>query len=185
MPGRAQAGDLMASSEADLAHHDSALKFTAMRQFWQGCDPVDCRRQVGGRIVNMSSIGGIFPNPKLFISHVLSAAINNFTRALAMEVAKDGILVNAVAIGAVATDNWTQNMLPAVRAERPDLAAVDDAQLLARIGAERTPIGRVGSPREIAAIAAFLASGRNGFVTGGHHRSIRWRRPVHVRPLPI
>jgi 3-oxoacyl-[acyl-carrier protein] reductase len=163
--GRAQAGGLMASSETDW-HDMTALKFTAMRRLCKAAIPL---MQAGGwgRIVNMSSIGGIFPNPKLFVSHVLSAAINNFTRALALEVARDGILVNAVAIGAVATDNWTRNMLPAVRAERPELAALDDEQLLARIGAERTPIGRVGSPREIAAIAAFLASGRNGFVTGG------------------
>jgi 3-oxoacyl-[acyl-carrier protein] reductase len=54
----------------------------------------------------MSSIGGIYPNPKLFVSHVLSAAINNLTKSLALEVAKDGILVNAIGIGAVATDNW-------------------------------------------------------------------------------
>jgi len=63
----------------------------------------------------VSSIGGIYPNHKLFVSHVLSAAINNLTKSLALEVAKDGILVNAIGIGAVATDSWANNMIPMVR----------------------------------------------------------------------
>ena len=74
------------------------------------------------RIVNISSIRGIYPNPKLLISHVLSAAINNFTKSLALEVAADGILVNAIGCGAIATDNWANNMTPAVRQARPELA---------------------------------------------------------------
>jgi 3-oxoacyl-[acyl-carrier protein] reductase len=119
-----------------------------------------------GRIVNMSSIGGIYPNTKLFVSHVLSAAINNLTKSLALEVAKDGILVNAIGIGAVATDNWANNMIPAVRRSRPELSTLSDDEVLARISTELTPIGRPGAPKEIAAIAAFLSSERNGFVTG-------------------
>jgi 3-oxoacyl-[acyl-carrier protein] reductase len=114
----------------------------------------------------MSSIGGIYPNPKLFVSHVLSAAINNLTKSLALEVAKDGILVNAIGIGAVATDNWANNMLPAVRKNRLEMSSLNDDEVLARISAELTPVGRAGAPEEIAAIAAFLGSARNGFVTG-------------------
>jgi 3-oxoacyl-[acyl-carrier protein] reductase len=97
---------------------------------------------------------------------VLSAAINNLTKSLALEVAKDGILVNAIGIGAVATDNWANNMIPTVRRFRPELAGLSDDEVLSRISAELTPVGRAGSAREIAAIAAFLGSARNGFVTG-------------------
>ncbi len=114
----------------------------------------------------MSSVGGIYPNPKLLVSHVLSAAINNLTRGLALEVAPHGILVNAIALGAIRTDNWEQNMIPKVRETRPDLAGLPDEDLVARVGAEYTPVGRFGLPQEIAAIAAFLVSERNGFVTG-------------------
>jgi 3-oxoacyl-[acyl-carrier protein] reductase len=114
----------------------------------------------------MSSIGGIYPNHKLLISHVLSAAINNLTKSLALEVAADGILVNAIGIGAVATDNWANNMIPALRHARPELAHLSDDEILSKISAERTPTGRAGDPRDIAAIAAFLASNRNRFVTG-------------------
>lgn len=119
-----------------------------------------------GRIVNISSIGGIYSNPKLLISHTLSAAINNFTKGLALEVAADGILVNAIGLGAVATPNWTSNMVPLVRRTREDLADLSERELVERLGKEKTPVGKFGQPENIADIAAFLASDRNRFVTG-------------------
>lgn len=162
--GRAQAGGLLETTDADWKSMED-VKIHAMVRLNRAAIPH--MRQTGwGRIVNMSSIGGIYPNPKLLISHVLSAAINNLTKSLALEVARDGILVNAIAIGAIRTDNWAQHMIPKVRQTRPDLAALDDAALIERLGAELTPVGRFGRPEEIAAIAAFLASERNGFVTG-------------------
>jgi 3-oxoacyl-[acyl-carrier protein] reductase len=71
-----------------------------------------------------------------------------------------------VGIGAVATDNWAANMIPSVRRRRPELATASDAEVLALVGRESTPIGRPGAPEDIAAIAVFLASARNGFITG-------------------
>lgn len=162
--GRAHTGGLMAATEADWEDM-TAVKLTALRRLCRAAIP-HMRRQRWGRIVNMSSIGGIYPNPKLLVSHVLSAAINNFTRSLALEVASDGILVNAIGIGAVATDNWANNMIPALRRTRPEFRSLSDAEVIARIASELTPIGRPGKPSEIAAIAAFLCSDRNGFITG-------------------
>jgi len=143
----------------------TALKLTSMRRLCKAAIPYMQKRR-WGRIVNMSSIGGIYPNPKLLVSHVLSAAINNFTKSLALEVARDGILVNAIGIGAVATANWANNMIPAVQRARPEFGALSDNEVIARISAELTPVGRAGKAIEIAAIAAFLCSDRNGFVTG-------------------
>jgi len=162
--GRAQAGGLLETTDADWSRMED-VKIHAMVRLNRAAIP-HMRRKHWGRIVNMSSIGGIYPNPKLLISHVLSAAINNLTKSLALEVAKDGILVNAIAIGAIRTDNWASNMIPKVRQTRPDLAALDDEALIEHLGAELTPVGRFGIPEEIAAVAAFLASARNGFVTG-------------------
>jgi 3-oxoacyl-[acyl-carrier protein] reductase len=162
--GRGQAGGLMSSSEDDWEDM-TAVKLTAMRMLCKAAIPAMRARQ-WGRIVNMSSIGGIYPDPKRLISHVLSAAINNITKSIALEVASDGILVNAIGIGAIATENWVANMIPALRRTRPDCADLSDEQILVKVGAERTPIGRVGDPREIAALAVFLASDRNGFITG-------------------
>ncbi len=162
--GRAHAGGLLTSTDADWEEM-TGVKLTSMRRLCKAAIP-HMQKKKWGRIVNMSSIGGIYPNPKLFVSHVLSGAINNLTKSLALEVAKDGILVNAIGIGAVATDNWANNMVPAVRRSRPEFTDLSDDEVIARISAECTPIGRAGSAREIAAIAAFLSSNRNGFVTG-------------------
>ena len=57
-------------------------------------------------------------------------------------------------------------MVPSLRQSRPDFSALSDEEVIARISAELTPVGRPGTPAEIAAIAAFLSSERNGFVTG-------------------
>jgi 3-oxoacyl-[acyl-carrier protein] reductase len=162
--GRAHAGGLMSSTEDDWGEM-TAVKLTSMRRLCKMAVP-HMRKRRWGRIVNMSSIGGVYPNPKLFVSHVLSAAINNLTKSLALEVAADGILVNAIGIGAIATDNWANNMVPAVRQTRPEFGSLSDEEVIARISAELTPVGRPGKAIEIAAIAAFLCSDRNGFVTG-------------------
>jgi 3-oxoacyl-[acyl-carrier protein] reductase len=162
--GRAHAGGLMNSTEEDWQEM-TGVKLTSMRRMCKAAIP-HMRGKGWGRIVNMTSIGAFYPNPKLFVSHVLSAAIANLTKSLALEVAGDGILVNAIGIGAVATENWGNNMIPEVRRTRPDFKSLTDDEVLVRISAERTPVGRAGKPSEIAAIAAFLASDRNGFVTG-------------------
>ncbi len=125
-------------------------KLSAMRRFCVATLPHMASRH-WGRIVTISSIGGIYPNPKLLVSHALSAAINNLTRALALEVAREGILVNAVGVGAVRTENWAANMIPAARQQRPEFADLSDDDIIQRLGAEMTPIGRFGEPEEIAA----------------------------------
>ena len=162
--GRAHAGTLLTTSEEDWQIM-TETKFSAMRRFCKVIIP-GMQRRNWGRIVNISSIGGIYPNPQLTVSHALSAAINNLTRSLALSVAPDGILVNAIGVGAVATDNWAQNMLPNVRNRRPELADRTDEEVMALLGKEKTPVGHFGLPEDIAAIATFLLSGRNQFVTG-------------------
>jgi 3-oxoacyl-[acyl-carrier protein] reductase len=162
--GRAHAGGILDASDADWRDM-TETKLSAMRRFCQAAVP-HMRKRRWGRIINISSIGGVYPNHKLMVSHALSAAINNLTRSLALELAHDGILVNAIGVGAVLTDNGARNMLSDVRKRRPELAKKSDDELVELLGAEMTPVGRFGRPAEIAAIAAFLASERNGFVTG-------------------
>ena len=77
--GRAQAGGLLESSEQDWTEMTD-IKLSATRRLCKAAIPV-MRARRWGRIVNISSIGGKYPNPKLFVSHVLSAAINNFTKS--------------------------------------------------------------------------------------------------------
>ncbi|MDE0538764.1 MAG: SDR family oxidoreductase [Rhodospirillales bacterium] len=162
--GRAHAGGVLQTTDEDWRDM-TGTKLLGMIHFCQAAVP-HMRKNGWGRIVNMSSVGGIYPNPKLSISHALSAGINNLTKSLALEVATDGILVNAIGIGAVITDNWANNMIPKARETHPDWADLSDDDLVARLGAAMTPVGHFGKPEDIAALAAFLASGRNRFVTG-------------------
>ena len=75
-----------------------------------------------------------------------------FTRALAAELGKDGVRVNAIGPGFIETP-----LNEKVRATNPDLV---------RIFLEHTPLGRAGKPEDIARPAIFLASDLSGFVTG-------------------
>ena len=93
--GRACAGGIMAASESEWEEM-TATKLSAMRRFCRAVIP-HMRQRHWGRIITISSIGGIYPNFRLIVSHALSAAINNLTRSIALEVARDGILVNAIA----------------------------------------------------------------------------------------
>jgi NAD(P)-dependent dehydrogenase (short-subunit alcohol dehydrogenase family) len=107
----------------------------------------------GGAIVNIASImglsgGGLYPN----ISYQTSkGAVVNMTRALALEWAKDGIRVNAIAPTYVRTEFIK--------------ALVDDPALRARIEA-MTPLGRIAEPDDIVGAALFLASPASSMVTG-------------------
>jgi NAD(P)-dependent dehydrogenase (short-subunit alcohol dehydrogenase family) len=107
----------------------------------------------GGRIVNTASImgfsgGGLYPN----ISYQASkGAVVNMTRALAVEWAKDGIRVNAIA------PTWVRTPLTEALTQSPEL--------LARIAAV-TPMGRMGEPEEMVGAALFLASRASALVTG-------------------
>ncbi len=162
--GRAHAGGLLDSSDTDWEGMFN-LKVMGMIRCCRAAVP-QMQKLGWGRIVNMSSVGGTYPNNKLMVSHSLSAAICNATKSIALDVAGSGILANAIGIGAVATKNWEENMIPKVRETRPDMRDLPDQELMDKLGAEMTPVGRFGNPQEIAELAAFLGSARNGFVTG-------------------
>lgn len=110
------------------------------------------RRQTGS-IVNMGSMSGTIVNrPQFAASYMASkGAVHQLTRALAVEWAKAGVRVNALAPGYVATD-----MTLAMRA-RPDLFET---------WMDMTPMGRCAEPDEIAAVAVFLASSASSYLTG-------------------
>ena len=106
-------------------------------------------RQRSGRIVNVSSVAGVAGNPGQANYSAAKAGLLGMTRSLAKEVGGRGITVNAVAPGFIDTD-MTAGLGGAV-AERA-LAAV--------------PAGRMGTPEEVAAAIAFLASPAAGYVNG-------------------
>jgi 3-oxoacyl-[acyl-carrier protein] reductase len=102
-----------------------------------------------GAIVNVSSLSGITGLPGQVNYAAAKGGVNALTRALAQEVARFGIRVNAVAPGLVETEMTAQ--IPAAQRDR----------LLSRV-----PLGRLATPDEIAAVVNFLASDEASYITG-------------------
>ncbi len=102
-----------------------------------------------GRVINLSSVNGIKGQFGQANYSAAKAGILGFTRAIAAEVAKKGVTVNAIAPGYIGTD-----MVMAIKQEVRD-------SIVATI-----PVGRLGKPEEIGALCAYLVSDLAGFMTG-------------------
>ncbi len=107
-----------------------------------------------GSVVNLSSVAATRPYPGLLAYCVSKAAVDMFTRCVALDLAPQGVRVNAVNPGVVVTELHT------VANAVPDYAA-----FLER-GRTTHPIGRVGQPEEVAALILFLMSDAAGWITG-------------------
>lgn len=105
-----------------------------------------------GAIVNMSSVNAVIVNPNAIPYAISKGGINQLTKAMAIALSRYGIRVNALGPGTILTDLARGAVLQ-------DAAALDRILL-------RTPMGRLGTPEEVAGAAAFLASGDAGYVTG-------------------
>ncbi len=108
-----------------------------------------------GNIINISTVGATHRAPNLSMYVGAKAAVENFTRCWALELAPDGVRVNAIAPGAIRTDIWNVTNLSdeAAKAHEEGIAAT-------------IPCGRFGAPEEIASVAAFLASDEASYVSG-------------------
>ncbi len=105
----------------------------------------------GGSIIIVSSIGGLYGSPMIGAYNISKAADFQLARTLAVENGAHGIRVNCIAPGVVRTDFAR--------------ALWEDQGRLSRT-VEKTPLGRIGEPDDIAGVAAFLASPASRFMTG-------------------
>jgi NAD(P)-dependent dehydrogenase (short-subunit alcohol dehydrogenase family) len=116
-----------------------------------------------GRIVNVTSSSGKRPSLRNPAYTVTKAAQLSLSRVFADEYADKGVLVNAVAPGPVATELWTGPEGMAAQAARRSGKTLEEE--LEATGA-KVPIGRLGTPEEIAAVVVFLCSERASNVAG-------------------
>ena len=111
-------------------------------------------RAAKGRIVNLASIQSFVhvrtPNSAAYTAS--KHGVLGFTKALAAELGKDGVRVNAIGPGLIETP-----LNAAVRANNPELI---------KIFLDHTPLGRAGKPEDIVGPAVFLASDMSAYVTG-------------------
>lgn len=108
------------------------------------------RARGGGSIINVASLAAVMGGPKYAAYSASKAGLCGLTRALAGELGREGIRVNAILPGAIATEMFATEV---------------DAHQKAWLET-MTPLGRVGQPDEIARMALFLASSEASFVTG-------------------
>jgi len=149
-------------TEIDLQTWNRCLSVnvTGIFLFARFCLP-EMKKRGGGAIVNLASVQGHACQRGVAAYVASKGAILSLTRALALDYAADGIRVNSISPGSVATP-----MLElAARTFSPELAVEDVFQ---RFG-QAHPLGRVGTPEEVAELAAFLASPKSAFCTGGDY----------------
>jgi 3-oxoacyl-[acyl-carrier protein] reductase len=122
------------------------------------------RERKWGRIVTSTSSGVVVPIPNLGLSNALRLSLVGWSKTLSSEVAKDGITVNLVIPGRIATDRI--RFLDVARAKREGrtLEAVQNSSTAT------IPMGRYGTQEEYADAVTFLASDRAGYVTGSSLR---------------
>ena len=107
------------------------------------------RARAYGRIVNIASVAGKEANPTMAAYSAAKAGVISLTKALGRELAQTGILVNCVTPGLIGTELLKQMSPEAVAASR-----------------SKIPVNRVGEPKEVAAMVAWLCSAECSFTTG-------------------
>jgi 2-keto-3-deoxy-L-fuconate dehydrogenase len=155
--GYVHAGDILQCSEADWAFAmelNATSAFRIIRAFLPAMLEAG-----GGSIVNVSSIAGAIKGiPNRFAYSASKAAMAGLTRSVAADYVTRGIRCNAICPGTVQSPSLDQR-----------LAATGDYEAAHAAFVARQPMGRLGRPEEVAALAVYLASDEAGFTTGAMH----------------
>lgn len=140
--------------ELTLADYDRAFALDVRALLDMTIQTLPFILKAKGTIINLSTVGAQHRGPNMSMYLGAKAAVENFTRVWAMELAADGVRVNAIAPGTIATDIWNQTDL----SEEDAKAHMDN--IISMI-----PLRYVGASEDIAN-AAYLASEQARYVTG-------------------
>jgi 2-keto-3-deoxy-L-fuconate dehydrogenase len=120
--------------------------------------------QGGGSIINMSSVASSVKGvPNRFVYGATKAAVIGMTKAVAADYVTKGIRCNAICPGTVESPSWKERVVSQAK-----LAGISDEESK-RAFIARQPMGRIGKPEEIAALAVYLASDEAAFTTAQTH----------------
>lgn len=121
----------------------------------------EMKKRGGGSIINLASVQGYACQRGVAAYATSKGAIHSLTRALALDHAGDNIRVNSISPGSIRT--------PMLARSAANFApGLPEEEVFARFGAAH-PLKRIGTPEEVAELAAFLASDKAGFCTGGDY----------------
>jgi NAD(P)-dependent dehydrogenase (short-subunit alcohol dehydrogenase family) len=119
------------------------------------------------RIVTLSAHSIQRQNPRIVAYTASKAALSSVTKNLSKSLATDGILVNCVCPGTIVTASFTEQLSDVLAAEGLDATNPHDVMTwIDNNFHQPCDLGRAGLPEEVASITAYLASRRNGYVTG-------------------
>jgi len=160
------AGSSMAKPFESVSHEDwqsdFELKVWAAVRLMQD-SIIEMRKAGGGRIINVTNLGGRTPGPASMPTSISRAAGIAITKGLSKDLAKENILVTTVCIGLVKSGQH-QRRYDARLENEPNLSLETFYDELAQ--ARSVPIGRVAEPEEAGDVIAFLASERASYLTG-------------------
>jgi len=143
--------------ECDDAAWDKAIQQNFMSVVRLTRDAIPHMRSAGhGRIVNITALSVLQPVARFGLSVATWAGVLGYAKTLSLEVAGNGITVNTICPGRIATPRLAN------LAE----SSPSDAKMMEET-ARQTPAGRLGTPDEIAGLVVFLASTYAGYMTGG------------------
>lgn len=117
----------------------------------------------GGKIINMSSVSGRKGTARFAAYCASKFAVRGFTQALALELAPHGINVNAICPGLIETERVGEMAAALAPA---GVSADEQRRLMIERSAATVPLGRIGQAKDVAQMAAFLASSESDYLTG-------------------